>query len=224
MRVETCTRDELGPALAARVAGDLRAAIDGNRRASIAVPGGTTPAAFLAALATEAIDWRKVTVTLTDERCVPTGDPRSNQGLVSRHLLQGAAGEAVMVPLFGGGQAIDRTAGLLAEKVLPLHVCVLGMGADMHTASLFPGTPGLKQLLDPDSDPLVSQVQPPGADEARITLTARALATAAHTYLLITGAGKREALERAMRNPDALAAPIRAILAHSRDPVVFCAD
>ncbi len=216
MKIETHAADDLGSALARRVAEDLRAALDAKGRASLAVPGGTTPAPFLKALGAETLDWSQVSVTLTDERQVPVGHPRSNQSLVTQHLLQGDAAIATFVPLLGD----DAEAAITA--LLPLDICVLGMGDDMHTASLFPGTKGLADLLDPDTAHSVAAVTPPGADEPRITLTARALGSAAHTYLLIKGAGKSAALEKAMQEEDT--APIRAILDAANSPVVFYAD
>lgn len=223
MKVETYTEAALGTALAARVALDLRAAIGAKGRASMAVPGGSTPGPFLSALAKENLDWDKVTVTLTDERCVPADHARSNQMLVAQHLLQGRAQAAQFVALYADDQEIDKVEAALTQQVLPLNVCVLGMGSDMHTASLFPGTPGLARLLDLNSDRLVDFVDPPDANEPRVTLTARALAAANHTYLLIKGADKHAALERAMKTEDREAAPIRAILDATPAPVVFYA-
>lgn len=224
MKIETFPQAALGPALAACVANDLRAAIEAKGMASIAVPGGSTPGPFLSALAAQSIDWAKVVVTLTDERCVPMGHARSNQSLVSRHLLHGAAQAARFVPLYTGDGQIGVVAAALADHVLPLDVCVLGMGDDMHTASLFPGTPGLSGLLDLNDARIVEVVSPPGADEARVTLTATALTTASHTYLLIRGPDKRAALSRALEIQDREAAPICAILETARAPVVFYAD
>lgn len=222
MKIETHDADRLGTALAKQVADNLRTAIQTDGWASIAVPGGTTPAPFLAALGAEDLDWRKVVVTLTDERCVPVDHERSNQALVSKYLLQGAARDARFVSLNTENDTIDTVAAALKDHVLPLTVCVLGMGDDMHTASLFPGTPGLADLLDPKHTDGVAAVNPPGADEARITLTAQALSSAAHTYLLIKGSGKREALDRAMTIE--ATAPIRAVLDAARAPVIYYAD
>ena len=221
MRIEVHPESELGALLAARVAADLRAAIAANGRASIAVPGGTTPAPFLSALAGENLDWRQVTVTVTDERQVPPDSPRSNQRLVAEHLLLARAAGAVFVPLFAPGLTVDALEAKVAASVVPLSVVVLGMGTDMHTASLFPGTPGLAELLDSDGARLVGALEPPGADEPRITLSLRALSTAAHTYLLINGADKRAALDRALSADHHLSAPVRAVLDAARRPVIF---
>ncbi len=223
MNVETFSDDDLPQALAAQVAGDLKDSIGQRGRATIAVPGGSTPSQFLKALSEQDLDWTSVWVTLTDERAVPVDDARSNQGLIGRTLLQGVAKAARFIPLYDPQTAIEETANRLLEVVLPLDVCVLGMGTDMHTASLFPDTPGLAELLDPASREVVAKVQPPDAPEARITLTNRALSTAANTYLLIKGQQKREALERALVVPDFTRAPIRAILETAQSPRIFCA-
>lgn len=224
MKIETHPASDLGKALAGRVAEDLRAALAKKGRASIAVSGGSTPAPFLAALSAENLDWANVSVTLTDERQVTIESDRSNARLVAQNLLRGAAADAQFIPLYEAGQDIAETGKQVAASIVPLDVCVLGMGDDMHTASLFPGTPGLAGMLDSDGSTLVALASPPTADEPRVTLTAAALTTAAHTYLLIKGAGKRTALDQAMSTTDLLAAPVRAILDASSAPVVFYAD
>ena len=135
--------------------------------------------------------------------------------------MQGDAKTAKFVSLYAGSEEVESIEAALSADALPLDVCVLGMGDDMHTASLFPGTPGLSGLLDPNGERLVDFVSPPGADEPRVTLTAKALATAGHTYLLIKGADKRAALERAMQTEDREAAPIRAVLENAKIATVF---
>lgn len=224
MKMNTFPADELGAALAKHVAADLHAALETRGSASIAVSGGSTPAPFLAALAKEPLDWAKVSVTLTDERQVSFDSPRSNARLVAENLLQGEAAKAKFVPLFVEGQETEETDRLVSASIAPLDVCVLGMGDDMHTASLFPGTPGLAQMLDVNGDALVALAVPPTADEARVTLTAAALATASQTYLLIKGSGKRSALDEAMRTDDPLVAPIRSVLDAAKSAAVFYAD
>ena len=84
----------LADALARKIADRLALAIAARGHATLAVSGGSTPKAMFATLSREAIDWARVTVTLVDERMVPPSDERSNQRLVSLHLLQNHAAAA----------------------------------------------------------------------------------------------------------------------------------
>ncbi len=102
----------------------------------------------------------------------------------------------------------DVTAPLVPE--FPLSVLLLGMGADMHTASLFAGAPGLEAALAPNAPILIAQ-QPPTQDEIRVSLSARVLNGAMFKHLLITGSDKRAALDRAMNLPPE-DAPVNAVL------------
>lgn len=224
MKNETFPRADLGTALANRVATDLHAALAEKGRAALAVPGGTTPGPFLTALAAEDLDWSAITVTLTDERQVPSDSERSNARLVRETLIAGGASDAQFVTLWEEGEDEAAVEARVARDVLPLDACVLGMGGDMHTASLFPGTPGLAALLDPKAERAVAFVAPPGADEARVTLTCSALVSARAVYVLIIGQEKHAALAQAKTIDDHAKAPIRAILDAARSATVFYAD
>lgn len=207
--------EALAAGLAERVAADLSARLAARGRATLAVAGGTTPELFLTKLGEADLDWANVAVTLTDERWLPPTDPRSNQRLVESTLLAGIATRAWFVPLYGGTEhpeeSLEAVADILRRDALPIDVVVAGMGADLHTASLFPGAAGLAAALDPDAGPL-AVIRTPDAPEPRITLTAAALAGAAHRYILIRGTDKRAALIRAEAAPDASAAPVRVLI------------
>ncbi len=227
VRIEEYTEAEQASALAARVAEDLDTAISERGRASLAVPGGATPADFLRSLGRIALPWDRVTVTLTDERWVPVEDGRSNQRSLTETLLTGPAASARFIPLYNGARepALGLPAvGAALEGAIPLDVCVLGMGNDMHTASLFPGSTELPQALDPAGKSLALAISARGVPEPRITLTAPVLAGAARLYLLIKGPTKRAALEQALATEDPLRAPVRAVLQAAAEPVVFYAD
>jgi 6-phosphogluconolactonase len=87
------------------------------------------------------------------------------------------------------------------------------MGADMHTASLFPGADLLAQALAADAPPVMA-LRADAAGEPRITLTAPVLKGAFHTHILITGPEKRAAIERAATLPER-DAPVRAVLGNA---------
>src|SRR5689334_10491589 len=84
----------LAAALALEVATRLRDGISARGQALLAVSGGTTPEKFLLLLGRQALDWSRITVTLTDERWVAPDNSRSNEQLLRRTLLSGAAAAA----------------------------------------------------------------------------------------------------------------------------------
>ncbi len=208
--VEAQNRGALARLLADEVAALLAAAVRETGRAALAVPGGTTPAAFLSALGGHALDWAAVAVTLTDERCVPAGHPRSNRRLLDETLFAGPARAARFV-------ALDDTEAL--STLLPLDACVLGMGEDCHIASLFPGA----DALSPDCAAPSMRLSAPGAPEERITLTAPALTGAEQCFVLIHGQDKRAALERAGAAAGPAEAPVRLVLGGPRPGTVYWA-
>lgn len=212
--VEYPDREELWDGAASRVASLLVGTLAERGRASLAVPGGTTPAPFLERLAATPLDWARVSVLLTDERFVPEEDPRSNTALLRRTLLRGPGAAARLVPMTAPGPMPEHVVPRLVQgvsAVLPLDVCVLGMGADLHTASLFPGADRLAFALSEDAPPVLA-LRAPGAAEARITLTAPVLLGARHLFLLIAGSDKRSALRRAMAEGPVEQAPVRLVL------------
>ena len=203
--------------LANRVAGELRQALDHEETVSLAVPGGTTPGPMFDDLCAADLDWSRVNVMLTDERWVPESSERSNTRLLCERLLTDRAAAARYVSLYTGQATPEAAAADLDAAVrphLPLTVLVLGMGADMHTASIFPGADRLDDALH-GSD-LVVPMRAPGAPEPRVTLAANVLKGAISTHVLIVGDEKRAALERARQLP-AEEAPISIVL---RDAVI----
>ena len=209
--------------LADQVADELRAALDVRGRAALAVPGGTTPRPFFEALRVKDLDWGAVSVALTDERFVPESSDRSNTALLRDGLLQDRAAAAQLVQMRADGDAPeDVLDGLIGgvEAMLPLDVCVLGMGADMHTASLFPGADQLELGLRADAPALLA-MRAPGAPEPRITMTAPVLQGAGAVHILIVGAEKKAALAAARDAESIAEAPVKLVLEQA---VVHYAD
>jgi 6-phosphogluconolactonase len=206
-------REALMLGLADVIAAELSAALHAKGAASLSVPGGTTPGPVFDILSGVALNWSNVAVMLNDERWVGEDSPRSNTRLLRERLLTDKAASAQLVPLYAPAPAPEDRLAELAEGVaahLPISVLLLGMGADMHTASLFPGAGLLAQALAPDA-PILLPMRAEAAGEPRVTLTAPVLAAAKSIHILITGAEKRAAIERAATLP-ALEAPVRVVL------------
>jgi 6-phosphogluconolactonase len=220
------SRAELAQVLAKTIAGKLSDAIAKRGTGFIAVSGGSTPALLFAELSKAVIDWKKVTVTLIDERLVPPDQPRSNAKLVADKLLQGPAAAACFVPLYHGTDDGDEAAVLartaLGKLPWPLDVAVLGMGGDGHTASFFPDAPDVAELLAADVAKLVLPVESATAQEHRLTLTLGKIVEAGFLALHIEGPDKRQVLDRALGGEKL---PIRAAIEASPRPVeIFWAE
>ncbi|WP_341864341.1 6-phosphogluconolactonase [Gymnodinialimonas sp. 57CJ19] len=211
--VEYADREMMMLDLADRLTAELAEALRGNDRATLCVPGGTTPGPIFDVLSEQALDWDRVSVVLNDERWVGEDSPRSNTTLLKKKLLVSKASGATLIPLFKDDASAEDSMDALSEGLeghLPISVLLLGMGADMHTASLFPGADNLEAALAADA-PLLMPMRAEGAGEPRITLTARVLNDAINKHVVITGTEKREALERALKLPPE-EAPIAAVL------------
>lgn len=198
--------------LADTLASELKNALLVHDSASLAVPGGTTPGPVFDNLCAVDLDWARVHVMLTDERWVPETSDRSNTRLLRQRLLTEKAAAAQYIPLYAEAETPEEKLPELAAALdaeLPISVMLLGMGADMHTASIFPGADQLDLALTGD-DNLVA-MRAPGAPEPRITLSAKVLKSAMSRHLVIIGAEKRAALERAQGLSPA-EAPVAAIL------------
>lgn len=213
--VEYPDREMMMLDVANRIAGELTQALHTQDRVTLVVPGGTTPAPVFDCLSDVDIAWDRVNVMLSDERWVPEDDARSNTALLNKRLFVGKAAAAKHLPLFRAADAPEDMIDALSADIaphLPISVLVLGMGADMHTASLFPKGDRLADALRSDA-PVLMPMRVPGIDEVRVTLTGPVLADAMGKHLIITGAEKREALENARHTNDAMLAPIRTVMA-----------
>lgn len=169
----------------------------------LVLAGGRTPRPFYERLAELAYPWAEVEVVLSDERCVPADHPESNFAMVHDALLSKVPARVLR---FRGEicdpDAADRDVRRLLARG-PFDLAVLGLGADGHTASLFPGDPAVEE-----GDRSVVLVNRP--DHARLSLTVPALSSARSALFLVSGASKREALRRLLAGEDVPAARVAA--------------
>ncbi|UOP04149.1 6-phosphogluconolactonase [Conchiformibius kuhniae] len=216
-------------ALADAAASALNGVLARQPRATLAVSGGRSPITFFHALRERDVAWARVNLTLADERIVPTTHADSNTALVREHLLQGAAAQASWLALVADGakaedlrDAAAVVAAARARLVQP-DVVVLGMGADGHTASLFPHAPQLAAALAPDA-PLVLHTSPMTAPHERISMSLSAICGAGAVFLAIGGAEKLAVFRRAAEGVCA-DLPVSRVLhdPHTRTRV-FCHD
>ena len=205
-------REMLALTLADQLASALKNCLLIHPSASFVVPGGTTPGPIFDSLCAAALDWDRVHVMLSDERWVPADHDRSNAKLLKEHLFVERAAAAKFVPFHMEEETPDSAAPILSETLaaeMPISLLLLGMGADMHTASLFPGSVGLDAMMA-DTAPLVVPGSVSG-QEPRISFSGPALAGAMAKHLVIYGDEKRRALEEAA-SMSPTEAPIKAVM------------
>jgi 6-phosphogluconolactonase len=213
--------ESLTTALAKRVCEGLEQAVAARGRASLVVSGGRTPRPLFETLAQRDLPWSQVHATLADERWVAVDSPDSNEGMLRPTLLQGRAATMHFVPLKNG--APDPTLGsaecasALAGLPWPLDLVLLGMGADGHTASLFPGAAG--EALNPNCADTCRAVYPESAPHPRMSLTASALLASRVLILHFTGEDKLAVYRQAQQPGPPEQLPVRVILQQSKVPV-----
>lgn len=206
-------RDMLALDVANEIAGDLETHLLHHDTASFAVAGGTTPAPIFDDLCAADIAWGRVHVMATDERWVPFESERSNARMIRDRLLTDRAAAARFLPFHVPARDPEEVLAEIESQILPelpLSVLLLGMGEDMHTASLFPGVEGLLQALSADA-PVLSVLRPQSQPEPRVSLSAHVLDGALAKHLVIYGEAKKKALDLALSLPPDQA-PIQAVL------------
>lgn len=196
-------------AAAAWIADTIAKVLAERPRCSIALTGGQTPRAIYAHLADRFVDvpWELLDIYFGDERRVPPDDPASNYGMAYDSLLSRVPIDPARIHRMAGERDDAVAAARDYERVLPdpLDILLLGMGADGHIASLFPGAPELHERVRrvlPSTSP-----EPP---VGRLTITPPVIASARYLALMIAGSGKAPAVARALEGDfDPYALPVQ---------------
>jgi 6-phosphogluconolactonase len=177
-------------------------------RFSVALSGGETPRRMYEILASppycDRIHWSEVHIFWSDERCVPKDDPRSNYLMATNTLLK-----HVPIPLENihpvPCDTSPQQAALQYETELreffstsnpDFHMVLLGLGANGHTASLFPHTPVLNE-----KERWVSEVYVEELGMHRVTFTASFINQASQVMFIVSGADKAQVLEDVLEGP-----------------------
>jgi 6-phosphogluconolactonase len=179
----------------------------------VCLSGGSTPQMLYATLAQAPfagmLPWEKITFFWGDERLVPPDDPESNYGQAERELLHPAGVPAANIYRIRGELPPEQAAQdillrlqQLAEPGMQwpqMDLVLLGLGADGHTASLFPGS---DPALGAGQAALAVTGNYQGRPAERITLTPAFFNSARHVLFLVAGAEKAEALAASIYGPD----------------------
>ena len=216
---------EMAEATAEHIGTLIEDALDLRGEALLAMPGGKSPIPVFERLADSQADWGRVTIVPTDDRVVPPGSPLSNYAKIAHYFLAKGA-QVVPIVLENAGDDY-RTAGSLANAQLadlrwPPDLVWLGVGADGHIASIFPG-PDLQDALDgPVARRAIGVMPsplPPEAPVARVTLSRHAIISARSLLLTLSGPEKRAVVERALKEGSLSGTPIGSVLAGARTPI-----
>ena len=174
----------------------------------IVLAGGSTPREVYAALAECDLDWRRWHVYFSDERCLPVEHPDRNDRMARSALLDCVAipeSQVFAIPAELGPQAAAIAYRATLKEVGDFDLTLLGMGEDGHTASLFPGHP----LGDePDAPAALAVEGAPKPPPERVTLSAARLNQSRAVMTIVTGSGKRDAIQQLYAAADI---PIRSI-------------
>ncbi|MFT5193664.1 MAG: 6-phosphogluconolactonase [Cellvibrionaceae bacterium] len=213
------TTTALVNAAAEHIAADLVSAIKIRNEAHLVLSGGGTPRPVYERLAQTDVDWSKVHVWFADERNVPPDDPGSNYLLAYESLISNVGLLEENIHRMKGELSPENSAADYSITLREVSsswglwprfdVCILGMGADGHTASLFPG-----QMSDEEFNQPVLGVTADyeGRPAERTTLTPLVMNASRRIFFLVTGANKAEAIKSRFEEFDPNQNPTQRIL------------
>jgi 6-phosphogluconolactonase len=199
-------RGEMVRMEAERIVARAGHSIGQRARFLLCLAGGSTPKPLYELLATPPfatrIDWPRVHVFWGDERCVPPDHPESNYRMAREALLDHVQLPGTNVHRIRGEDEPSKAAAAYEEllatffgsrEILPqasFHLVLLGMGADGHTGSLFPGSAAARETRR-----WVVASPGPQPGQWRVSLTPVLLNTAEDVTFLVSGANKADRLK-----------------------------
>ncbi|MBL8173093.1 MAG: 6-phosphogluconolactonase [Bryobacterales bacterium] len=220
--------DKAAEACCRNILPSLEEAVSGHGLAKIALSGGSTPKPLFRALAESGFDWKQVHVFWVDERMAPPSDPESNflaaeelflkpahVPLRNIHRIHGELRPDVAAENYS--QEVEDVFSLAGGELPHFDVVHLGIGADAHIASLFPGEPLIGNREDIASSVYVEKLA-----KWRVTLLPGVLLNAKHIVVLAGGEDKAEPIRNVMEAPyDPMTYPAQLISHHGRHVTWF---
>lgn len=197
--------EALSLAVAEMLVGRISATVGRQGRCALVLTGGRTPRRMYEIWAERfgaSVPWRQVDVFWGDERYVPPDDPQSNYRLARAALLDRVPIPPANVrpmPTHHAGIVVaareyeDLIRGYFKDRPPRFDILLLGLGADGHVASLFPGQPALRER-----DRWVVAATVPADPPRRLTMTLPLINRARAVIFLVAGPAKAAAVRRAM--------------------------
>lgn len=235
MRVRTGTRDAVISDVVEQLRHQVTTAVRTRGLCVLAIPGGSVADTILPPFSLVELPWSQIHLFWVDERVVPTESLDSNTGAALRriadspmaqhahfHPMTDTFRDALLSelphhpdPLHTAAEAYARTLQATAGTPPVLDVALLGVGADGHVASLFPGT----RWLDETMEPVVVDYAAPKPPPRRLSLSAPVLVRARHVIVVAFGETKAGAMRDALENPS-IVTPVAHVLRNAQDVTV----
>lgn len=215
------SRDAMQASLVAEIVFLLEQALAEHGQALLLVSGGSSPQPIYQALSAQPLDWAKITVALVDERWVDLNHPASNEAFIRQQLLRGPAAKARLVamktPASSAESGLAECEARYQQLCERADICLLGMGSDGHTASLFPYAHGLEAGLNPENPHRCVAIsaqrsEVTGDHTERLSLTLNYIQRSKKQLLLITGQVKLDCYRQALVCSELQLMPISALL------------
>jgi len=194
-------KELLASELADELARQIRMTVETKGFCHMVFPGGSSPRAVLRYLREKEVPWRMLHLYPSDERCLPIKDPERNDRLIDELLVP-------YVPLLeenihripaelGPEEGAFRYSEVL-RKIPVFDIVLLGVGADGHTASLFPDHPSISD--DRDAVPVTDA---PKLPQSRVSIGLRRLQQAHHRHVIVLGREKKNLFLSPQRSSNA---------------------
>ena len=214
------TQEQVALAAAARFVDYSIASIREHGSFTVALAGGSTPRRVYELLAEkeckDRVNWPLVHLFFGDERMVPPGSPESNYRMVNDSLVSRVEIPPENVHRIIGETTPAESAERYEAELKSLFrtvdwpgfdLALLGMGADGHTASLFPGSDALNE-----EEKWVVATTQPQTRQGRITLSLPVINHAKRVTFIVTGNEKAATLARVLRSePEKEALPAQRV-------------